>query len=198
MTQITQVVNYINSLKPGVPFSGKALYSFVSPDNARQILSRLVKTGELKRISRGIFLKPKTISGLGEVPASVQDIAKVVADSTGETIEVHGAEAARQLKLATQVPMKIIYQTSGTSRKLTIGGREFEFRHVSQSKLCLSGTVAGKVVAALSYLGKDEVTPAMVKTIRKNLSDQEFFEVVQHMNRMPTWIVKVFHAANLG
>src|ERR1700685_725130 len=105
MTAITHVKQYLSHIPAGKPFPANALRQFGSTENIRQILSRLVKAGELKRLARGIFVKPKHVNKVGEMLPSASEVALTLAQSTGETIAIHGAEAARQLQLSTQVPM---------------------------------------------------------------------------------------------
>ena len=51
----------------------------------------------------------------------VHEVLKVIAEQSGETIPLHGAEAARRLKLSSQVPAIPIFYTSGRSRQIIIG-----------------------------------------------------------------------------
>lgn len=118
---------------------------------------------------------------------------EVIAQSTGEIISIHGAEAARQLHLTTQVPMQSIYYTNGTSRVLKIGSRQVQLKHVSPRKLRLSGTLAGTVVTALSYLGREQVTPKTIETIKNRLPKNEFVSLIQKTEHMPGWMAHCFH-----
>jgi len=52
----------------------KAL-TFSSTDNIRQLLNRLVKAGEIKRVARGVFVKPKQSTLVGEILPSAFEIA---------------------------------------------------------------------------------------------------------------------------
>ena len=180
-------------IEAGKPFSAKSLYHLASPENVRQVLTRLVKTGELRRMARGIFVKPKKISGVGELLPSTKEITEVIANNTGETIAIHGAEAARQLHLTTQVPIQTVYYTNGTSRKRKIGTRVVELKHVSPHKLLLSGTIAGTVVSALSYLGKEQVTPETIGIVKDQLNENEFEKVIQQVGHMPGWMANTFY-----
>ena len=188
-----RIKKYIQKRGAGKPFSAKTLYPLASTDNVRQVLARMVKSGELRRLARGVFVKPKQVIGVGELLPSVSEITEVIAHSSGETIAIHGAEAARQLQLTTQVPMQLVYYTNGTSRKLKIGARTVEFKHVSPNKLLLSGTLAGTVVSALSYLGREQVTTQTIQTIQRRLEKQEFASVVQQVEHMPGWMANTFH-----
>lgn len=51
---------------------------------------------------------------------------------------------------------------------------EIRLLHVCQRKLALAGRPAGLALAAMWYLGKTEVTPALVEKIRRKLGSSEF------------------------
>ena len=61
------VKNYINKILRGKPFSMRSISGQISYANTRQVLSRLVKAGELMRATRGIYVRPKEVPYLGKV-----------------------------------------------------------------------------------------------------------------------------------
>ena len=62
MTAIANIREYILKKPEGEPFASSELRQFASTDNIRQILNRLVKSNEIKKVARGIYVKPKIIS----------------------------------------------------------------------------------------------------------------------------------------
>ena len=193
MTASAQVRNYITNIPEGQPFPSTALRPFASTENIRQILNRLVKTGELSRVARGVFVKPKQVAKLGTVLPSASEVAKALAESTGETISIHGAEAARQLQLTTQVPMRPVFYTSGNTRILKIANRTIKLKHVNPSKLIAPDTIAGLVISALSYLGRENVTIETIKTIKQRIFPEDFAETINLIERMPAWMADMFY-----
>jgi hypothetical protein len=106
----------------------------------------------------------------------------------GAVVQIHGAEAARRLELTTQVPTQSVFVTSGPSKRIRVGKMEIRLQHVCQRKLALAGRPAGLALAAMWYLGKMEVTPALVEKIRRKLGSSEF-EVLKSATRsMPAWM----------
>ncbi len=81
-------------------------------------------------------------------------VTATIAKTTGATIQVHGAEAARKLELTTRAPVQTIFLTSGLSRRIQMGMLEIRLQHVCQRKLALAGRPAGLALAAMWYLGK--------------------------------------------
>lgn len=193
MTAVTYIKQYLTQIPPGEAFPAAALRQFASTDNIRQVLSRLVKAGELKRAARGVFIKPKPSLKMGEALPSASEVAEILTKSSGEIITIHGAEAARQLQLSTQVPLRPIFYTSGNSRKLKIFGRTIQLRHANPSRFIAAGTTPGLVIIALNYLGPESVTIETIEHIRNKISKKEFEETLRLMNRMPGWMSDIFH-----
>ena len=198
MTAVDKIRRHLAKLPEGEPFSSRSLWHLTSTENVRQILNRLVKAGEIKRVGRGLFVKPKDIPQLGKILPSITEIAASLAQSTGETIAIHGAEAARQLQLTTQVPMKIVLYTSGKSRTLTIASRTVKLKHVSSAKLIAPNTVAGTTLSALIYLGRKHVTVDTIKKVRNRVSTEDFNRVTSLIERMPAWLADVFYNYKKG
>ena len=193
MTASARIKEYIASIPEGKPFTTSALRPLASTDNIRQILNRQVKSGEIKRVARGVFLKPKFILPLGEQSPLASDVARVIAESTGETIAVHGSEAARQLQLTTQVPMRTVFYTSGNSRTLKIANRSIKLQHVNPSKLIAPGTTCGLIISALTYLKKENVTTKTINIIKERVSPEEFQQTTNMVEHMPAWMADLFY-----
>lgn len=193
MTTINYIKKYIATLPSGKAFSPSELRHLASTDNIRQILSRLTKIGELKRVARGVFIKPKPIAKMGVVLPSPTEIAKTLTKSTGETIAIQGAEAARILQLTTQVPMQLIFYTSGNTRALKINNRTVKLKHVNPSRLIAAGTTSGLVISALSYLGRDNVSTQTIERIKHCISAKEFKHTLGLTKQMPAWMSDIFY-----
>tara|TARA_B100000949_G_C14249151_1_gene437263 strand:- start:782 stop:1387 length:606 start_codon:yes stop_codon:yes gene_type:complete len=191
MTAIANIREYIAKQPEGQPFASTELRQFASTDNIRQILNRLVKSNEIKKVARGVFVKPKSLT-MGEKMPLASEIAEAVAQTTGETIMVHGAEAARQLQLTTQVPTGLVFYTDGNSRTLKMGNRTVRLKHINPSRMIEPGTVAGLVITALIYLGKENVTPSTIDSIKKRIPEEDFKKTINLISRMPAWLSDVF------
>jgi hypothetical protein len=190
MSVINEIRQQIKKLPAGEPFSAVTFQSLGYPENIRKILTRLVNAAEITRVLPGVFVKPKKVAGLGEVLPEPGKVLNVIAKSTGEQMGIHGAEAARRLKLTTQVPLKRVLYTSGTSRKIKLGETEITLKHVSPKKLQAEGTKAGLVTSALWYLGSKNINETVIKTIRAQLTDSEFKSLLEDTQYMPAWMVK--------
>ena len=192
MKEIELVKNQLNRIPKGIPFTIQSISANASYANARQVLSRLVKAGEIMRATRGLYVRPKVAPYLGKVLPSSEVVIKAISKQTGETITPHGAEAVRMLQLSTQVPMRPIYYTSGTSRKIKVGKQIITLKHISPRKQVKPGTVTCTVITALWYLGKHNLNETVIKKIKEQLSEKQFSDVLRHTNKMPVWMASAF------
>ena len=170
----------------GVPFTNTRFLKLGSRASVDKTLSRLVEEGVIQRIARGVFMRPKTSRFIGNVMPDVARVVEVMARDHGETIQVHGAEAARRFKLSTQVPTMPVFYTSGPSRELKVGNLTVQLRHASHRKLLLAGKRPGLALSALWYLGKNNVDANVVGAIREGLTAEEFETLKQ--TDMPAWM----------
>lgn len=178
----------IEEMPIGEPFIPTTFLECGTRASVDQTLSRLVKVGTIERVTRGIFMRPEISRFVGKVNPSPLKVAEIVAKTTGAVVQVHGAEAARRLQLTMQVPTQSVFITSGPSKRIRVGKMEIRLQHVCQRKLALAGRPAGLALAAMWYLGKKEMTPALVEKIRRKLGSGEF-EVLKSATRsMPAWM----------
>lgn len=178
----------IQGIPAGEPFTPAAFLECGTRASVDQTLSRLTKAGMIERVARGVFVRPEISRFVGKVAPSPLQVAETVAWTTGAVVQVHGAEAARRLELTTQMPTQPVFMTSGPSRRIRVGGMEIRLQHVSQRKLALAGRPAGLALAAMWYLGKKEVTPALVGKIRHKLGGGEFEVLKSASHSMPAWM----------
>jgi hypothetical protein len=193
MTTVKAIRNRINEIGIGEPFTSAQFNALGTRASVDQTLSRLVKQGEIARISRGVFVRPKRSRYVGEVMPEPSKVAQAIATAHGETIQVHGAEAARLLGLTTQMPLQAVFYTSGPSRELKLGNLPLVLKHVARRKLALSGRQSGLALSALWYLGKEHVDTGTIKTIRENLTPQAFAEFKAEAPSMPGWMANTLH-----
>ncbi|MDR3491566.1 MAG: DUF6088 family protein [Gammaproteobacteria bacterium] len=192
MKEIELVQNQVNRIPRGKPFAMSSIGEGVSYANLRQVLSRLVKAGEVMRATRGIYVRPKEVPYLGKVLPASEEIIKTITKQTGEIIAVHGAEAAYRLSLSTQVPMQTIYYTTGNTRHIKVGNLEIILKHISPSKLVKPGTTTCLVISALWYLGKYEVNLEAIAKIKQRLKSEEFSKLYKYIENMPAWMAETF------
>jgi hypothetical protein len=138
-------------------------------------MSRLVEEGAIQRIARGIFVRPKQSRFVGNVMPDASRVIEVIAKDHGETIQVHGAEAARRFKLSTQMPTIPVYYTSGPIREIRIGNLKVKLVHTSSGrKLQHAGEKPGLALSAFWYLGENNINIDVMRRIEEGLIEKEF------------------------
>lgn len=192
MSAIKRIKEHIQSVPKGQLFTARALQHLASPANTRKALERLVQSGEIRRTARGIYVKPKK-TRFGEALPSAKEVALASAKAHGEIIAIHGAEAARQLQLTTQVQTRPVYYTSGNTRKIHTGNLTILLQHVGPRKLALPNTMAGTVISALWYLGKKSVTQETLNQLALKITKNELHEILKNMELMPAWMANHFY-----
>lgn len=175
----------------GEPFK-VGIFREIAPMTAIQrTLSKLVKSGTLMRVTRGVYVRPEISRYAGSVPPSSGAILRLVAE--GETITLSGVEAAQRLGLITQMVLKEIYWTSGRTRQIRLtNGSILYLRHASPRTLALSGRPAGYALIALWGLGKTWLTSRHIHTLRRKLPPEEFQALRGQEPSMPRWMKEKF------
>ena len=179
---------YAMSLPEGTTLSAKELLHLGERAAIDQALSRLVKRRELMRVKRGVFALPVE-TRFGKRAPSVEAVVENLARSTGESVSVSGASAANMLGLSTQNPTRMIYWTSGPSRRLKLGAQIVELRHVPSWQLRAPDSKAGHAFRALAYLGKANAGRAL-RRIKSQLNEDERLELLSLRANAPTWMAK--------
>jgi Family of unknown function (DUF6088) len=105
----------------------------------------------------------------------------------GETVVPSGASSANALGLATQVPVRTVYWTSGRSRKLNLGKQSVQLEHVPSWQLAFAKEPAGEIVRALAWAGPQRVH-TVLSEIEEKVPRIEILKVAQHVSRFPTWM----------
>ncbi|WP_092433600.1 DUF6088 family protein [Geopseudomonas sagittaria] len=182
---IWQQVKY---LPKGRPFSSRRFAGLGSRSAVGKAIARLVIAGELERITRGIYMRPKISPYVGRVRPSALAVIRVIAKQNHETIQVHGAEAVRAFHLSTQMQTQPVLYTSGSSREIRIGALTIRLRHVSPEKLQHAGTKVGLALVALFYLGRKGVNSTSVTKIKSELTSAELKQLAAC--KMPAWMSK--------
>jgi len=171
--------------------------SFLDLGNRKSIdaaLHRLTKSGTIRRLARGLYHYPEKNPTLGEIPPSLEAIAKALAGRENVRLQPSGAYAANLLGLSEQVPMRVIYLTSGRARKVAIKKLVIELKPVSPRLMASAGTSSGLLTAAFRHMGKQHITPAHITRLRKTLPPEERKQLLRHLPTTPAWMHPHFRA----
>lgn len=183
-----RILKRIRTKGRGTVFTAKDFLDLGSRAAVDQTLSRLVRKGHIRRLGRGLYDFPRSTARLGTLSPLPDEVAKVLARKTDSRLQLSGARAANALGLSTQVPARIIYLTDGRSRDVRVGNYIISLRQASPRRLAGAGTIAGTVLQALSFIGKDRISDDVVRKLSHALSASDKAALKRHLANGPDWI----------
>ncbi|SED67997.1 Transcriptional regulator, AbiEi antitoxin, Type IV TA system [Pseudomonas frederiksbergensis] len=186
MSVTANIVKRLKYTPKAQPFSINRFANLGSPGAVAKALSRLAASGELERLSRGIYMRPKLSHFTGYVRPSTKSVLGAIASHNREIIQVHGAQAVRYFGLSTQMQIRPVYYTSGASREVKVGAKRIRLLHVASQKLQHAGTIVGLALCALFYLGKNGVSDTVIASIKAKMAPSEFKKIADC--EIPTWM----------
>ena len=152
-----------------------------------QALSRIARTGRLRRVARGLYDYPRIDPRLGALAPSADAVAHALARETESLVQVTGAQAANLLGVSLQVPAQATYLTDGPPRTVQIGLRVIRLKHASPKNLVAAGTNAGTVVQALRYVGQ-AAAPTLIDAARSKLSKEDRHQLARGATYASAWM----------
>lgn len=157
-------------------------------------LSRLVASGFLRRLARGLYYQPKEHPVLGDILPPVEAVARALADRDHVRLQPFGGYAANLLRLSNQVPARVVLLTDGKPRKVRYGRQVIELRRASPRMMAAAGRMTGLVIAGLRYVGRANVTPERVAHLRKLLSREDRRRLIEDIPLALVWMHPYFRA----
>ncbi len=121
--------------------------------------------------SGGIYVVP-VVSRFGSSAPAPHRLVEQLSRQSGEDIVPSGATTANALGLTTQVPVRIVYWTSGRSRKLNLGKL---IVHLERSCPCV---------------GWPERVHIVLKEIERKVPRTDMVKVAQQVSRLPKWLAR--------
>ncbi len=179
----------ISQYSEGQLFCITDFVNYASYDTVKKTLQRIEKSGEIIRIIDGIYLKPKYSKLLKKaVPASIPDVANMIAKKFAWTIVPSGDTALNVLHLSTQVPACYEYLSDGPYRDYEIYGMKLNFKHTSSRTISKISEKSSLVIQYFKKLGKENITDEILITLRNSLSDEEKTLLLSECKLAPAWI----------
>lgn len=183
------ILDRIRSQDLGKVFIPKDFLDLGSRDAADQSLSRLVKSGEILRLGRGLYHHPLMNKRLGiPLAPDLDEIADALARQTGSRVVPSGAVAANRLGLSNQVPAKPVYLTDGRTRLVQIGKQTIQLRHAAPKELPVGSRTSAMVFQALRHLGQAAVDDQVTARLKRALSPKQRREVLRDARYTTDWI----------
>ena len=177
-----------SDLPEGAVLHPKALLHLGSRAAVDQALSRLARRGRLLRVCRGVYVRPVE-TRFGSRPPAVDRVVASLSALWGETILPSGGAEANALGLTAQVPVRPVYLTSGSTRRLTLGELAVELRHAPRWQLVAPHRPAGGALRALVWLGRADVEENL-RILERRFSREDLEELAGTRAVAPAWIAE--------
>jgi len=186
-----KIFTKIKKAKRGTLFFGDNFSSFGSAETIRRTLNRLVESGEIDRVAPGIFVRPQIDKIIGKITPKIEDIASAIARRDKAKIVPTGDYALNRLGLSTQVPMKIVYLTDGSARKVKIGNYTINFIRTSPKNVAAIGKISRLAIQALKSIGKKNISLKEIERIQNVLMKEKVSHLEHDLRIAPAWIKEI-------
>ena len=168
-------------------------FSDYNQDYIGDLLSIYTRLGKLVRLANGVYLKT-TITKFGPVYPSPTEIAEAIARRDHAQVLMSGLAAENYFGLSTQIPMKIVFLTSGSARKLTVGNTTIEFKRGVPKNFAFKDKTMATLCLAMKSIGNGHVTDEQKTVLRHFLSDYiQEHDIKGDLKLMPQWIQKLLN-----
>ena len=188
----TKVLARIRRQPAGHVFSAIDFRDLGSPTAVRLALMRHTRKGDIRKLSRGLYDRPRQLARLKRsLPPISENVVQAMQARDHSRVLPSGAHAANLLGLTTQVPVRAVYLTDGRARRVTLGNQQIVFKHAATRHMATAGRISGTVIQALRWLGRDQVDSRAINVLRARLSDQDKRQLLQDLRFAPAWIADV-------
>jgi hypothetical protein len=154
----SQILDRVDRGAVGAVWTPSDFLDIAGRDAVDKTLQRLVKWGNLRRIDRGLYDKPRFNSlTQRDSPADPKAVIDAVARRDQIRVLVDGMTAANDLGFTNAVPAKTIVHTDARAKAIKLGNLTITFKQTAASKLFWAGRPAMRIVQALHWL-RDTMT----------------------------------------
>ena len=161
-------------------------------------LQRLAAAGELRRIDRGLYDRPRknSLTGQPTVP-DYRAVIRAVTRREQARAVVDGMTAANDLGLTTAVPARIEVLVDARLKPIKLGNQEIHFKFAAPSRLYWADRPAMRVVQALYWmqdmLSHDDERDRVGDVLRRLFADPKHGKAIRDdlragLSALPIWM----------
>jgi hypothetical protein len=184
----------VRRAKPGSVFTPALFAEEGGRAAVDKALQRLVAREELRRLSRGLYDKPRQDPLLGTLWPSVEAVVSALTGKDRLRLQPTGVYAANLLGLSDQVPARVEFLTDGTSRTVKAGPMHIVLKRTTPRQMAAAGRTSGLVIQALRSLGPEHVTPQRIKKLRRTLPIDQRRALLKDVTLAPGWLQPTLRA----
>ena len=186
--QSQQILRRIRGKGTGWAFTPHDFADLGDPRAIGMALTRLTRSGKIRRIGHGLYDVLHSHPILGQVGAATDSVLEAICRKRNLRLLPSTATAANQLGLSTQVPARLVYHTDGAPTRVILGNLQIDLRRNAGRMLALAGRSSGLVAQALRDVGKDKVTADHLQRVRDQLPASARMQLLQDILLVPAWI----------
>ena len=180
---LKKISEIVDTAEKGTIFVPSDFYDIAKAAEVGMCLKRLIENEKLKRIMRGIYLKP------GTFPPPPDSIAKAIARNHGWTVIPCGETAMFLSGLSKEKPEKWTYVGDGLYKTYTVNGDTIKFKRTSNGYELTEITYKTALfIQVLRAVGKDNVTDELIHNIAIRLGINERVKFLYGVQRVTAWI----------
>lgn len=147
------VLGRIGQGAPNAVWAPTDFLDLAGRDAVDKTMQRLVKSGDLRRIDRGLYDKPDFNSlTQQDSPPDPKAVIDAIARRDQIRVLVDGMTAANDLGFTNAVPARIIVHSEARPKSIKLGNLSITFKQTAASKLYWAGRPAMRIVQALHWL----------------------------------------------
>ena len=173
----------------GFVMTNRDFWDIAKPASVDWCLYRLKARKVIRPILRGIYDYPKFSELLQEEMApDLAGVVQAIARKNQWHIQISGSAALNFLGLSTQIPMATVYYSDGPNRSFKFGNRVLQFKHMLLKESKIVSPRSEMIVRAISELGAEHTTPAVLEILKKQTTPQERKKLLAETHFIRGWI----------
>jgi hypothetical protein len=185
------IYTIIQAFPRGYVFTAKELAGKAASPAIRQALTRLTSAGTIRRLSRGVYQRPRHSALLeGPAPASIDEIAHAIARAHKWTIVPAGSAALNILRLSTQVPATWEYLSDGPSKTYTLEASTLRLTHRANKEITGLSPMTALLVQALKALGPQNIDEQAIEHLKALLNPPQKKAALKEAKLATEWVYR--------
>lgn len=188
------IARRVRRARPGTVFTPALFAGIGSRAAIDKALQRLVARGDLRRLSRGLYDKPRQDPLLGTLWPSIDAVVAALTGKDKLRLQPTGAYAANLLGLSDQVPARVEFLTDGTSRTVKAGPMQIVLKRTTPRQMAAAGRTSGLVIQALRSLGAEHLTPQQIGKLRRAIPASQRRALLDDLTLAPGWLQPTLRA----
>lgn len=173
-------------------FTASDFVDIARHDAVRKALDRLEDCGQIRRILRGVYDKPRFNNRFKMFePPRVEAVAYAIARQYNWYICPSGNFALNKLGLSTQVPAQYVFVSNGPYVSYSIEGTKLIFKHTTSREITSFSPITLLIIQAIKAIGRANILLDDILHLRRVLSLKDKGILLDEGPKTSIWIYEV-------